>query len=238
MKNSFVAFFDVLGYKNLVEKNTHEELLDLYDFCLYKSLDLAENATNVVLGMITPPKELESLKIEKYVISDSIIFIQNTLTQRGLLYIISYCRMLIGCAMADGIPIRGAVSYGPVSVANKRGTTIFGLGLTKAYNLESKQQWAGGIVDRKCFEIVPEETHNIIDKLINDKTNPILTEYNVPMKNGVLSKELAMDWTIYSLIKNEENVRNAFARHHKDINPEVLIKINNTVEFYNKVKSR
>ena len=39
MKNSFVAFFDVLGFKNLVEKNSHEELMDIYDFGLYESIE-------------------------------------------------------------------------------------------------------------------------------------------------------------------------------------------------------
>ena len=119
----------------------------------------------MILKAITPVEDMESLKIKIYVISDSIIFIQENLTQRGLLYIISYCRMLIGTTMADGIPIRGGLSYGPVSVEEKRGTTIVGLGLTKAYNIESKQQWAGGIVDKECFDIVPKDNRDLINYL-------------------------------------------------------------------------
>ena len=103
MKNSFVSFFDILGFKNMVEKNSHQDLMEIYEIGLYESLETSENMTNMILGLITPPNEMESLKIKIYVISDSIIFIQENLTQRGLLYIISYCRMLIGAAMADGI---------------------------------------------------------------------------------------------------------------------------------------
>ena len=238
MENSFVAFFDILGFKNMVEKNSHEELMEAYEFGLYESLDTAEKMTNLVMGMITPPNELESLKIQIYVISDSIIFIQNTLTQRGLLYIISYCRMLIGSAMADGIPIRGGLSFGPVSIENKRGTTIVGLGLTKAYNLESKQQWAGGIVDKECFEIVPKENEDLVNHLINNKKNPIITKYNVPQKDGSVKEELAMDWTIYELIKSEEDIRASFSKHNKEINEDVEIKIKNTIDFYNNVKTK
>ena len=75
MKNSFVAFFDVLGFKNLVEKNSHEELMDIYDFGLYESINQAEKMTNLILKAITPANELESLQVKIYVISDSIIFI-------------------------------------------------------------------------------------------------------------------------------------------------------------------
>jgi hypothetical protein len=238
MKNSFVAFFDVLGFKNLVEKNSHEELMDIYDFGLYESINQAEKMTNLILGAITPSKELESLKVKIYVISDSIIFIQENLTQRGLLYIISYCRMLIGATMADGIPIRGGLSYGPVSVGNQRGTTIVGMGLTNAYNIESKQNWAGGIVDRKCFDIVPKENQDLINHLINNKQNPIITEYNVPIKDGSFSKELVFDWTIYSLIKSEEDIKKSFIKHDKKVNSSVQAKIDNTVKFYNEKKKK
>lgn len=238
MKDSFVAFFDILGFKNMVEKNSHEELMVIYNDSLYESLDFAEKATNMVFTMITPPDELESLKIKMYVISDSIIFIQDVITQRGLLYIISYCRSLIGSAMADGIPIRGGLSFGPITVENKRGTTVVGLGLTKAYNLESKQQWAGGIVDKECFDIVPKENTDLINHLINNKKNPIITKYNVPLKDGTSKEELVMDWTIYEMIKNENNIREAFSMHNKEINEDVQIKIENTVKFYNEVKTR
>ncbi|MBD3581556.1 hypothetical protein [Flavobacterium selenitireducens] len=238
MKNSFVAFFDILGFKNMVEKNSHEKLTEIYNNGLYESLDFAEKATNAVFKLITPQNELDSLKIKIYVVSDSIFFIQDELTQRGLLYIISYCRLLIGAAIADGIPIRGALSHGPISVDNKRGTTIFGLGLTKAASLEAKQQWAGGIVDPECFEIVPKENPDIVEHLVNNKTNPIITRYKVPQKDGSAREELAMDWTIYELIKSEEDIRSAFRRHKKEIVEDVQIKIENTVKFYNDVRSR
>ncbi len=238
MKNSFVAFFDVLGFKNLVEKNSHEKLMDIYDSALYKSISEVEQMTNMVLGAITPLKEMESLKIKIYVISDSIIFIQENLTQRGLLYIISYCRLLIGATMADGIPIRGGLSYGPISVGDRRGTTVVGKGLTNAYNIESKQNWAGGIIDRKCFEIVPKDNQNLVNHLLNDKEHPIIKEYNVPMRDESFSKEFVFDWTIYDLIKNEDDVKNSFLKHNKEVNDSIQKKIDNTVKFYNETKKK
>lgn len=212
--------------------------MDIYDFGLYESINQAEQMTNLILGAITPKNEMESLKIKIYVISDSIVFIQENLTQRGLLYIISYCRMLIGASIADGIPIRGGLSYGPVSIGEQRGTTVVGMGLTKAYNIESKQQWSGGIIDRECFDIVPKENQDLVNHLLNDKEHPIITEYEVPLRDGTLSKELVFDWTIYNLIKTEDDIKKSFLKHNKEVNESVQLKIDNTVKFYNDIKKK
>ena len=138
--------------------------------------------------------------------------------------------------MADGIPIRGGLSYGPVTVGTQRGTTVVGKGLTNAYNIESRQNWAGGVIDRKCFDIVPKENQDLVNHLVNNKDNPIITEYNVPMRDGTFSKELVFDWTIYNLIKSEEDIKNSFLKHNKEVNSSVQTKIHNTIEFYNKTK--
>lgn len=60
MKNSFVAFFDILGFKNLVEKNSHEDLIDIYKESLYESLDLTEKYTNPIYTAISPEQEKDS----------------------------------------------------------------------------------------------------------------------------------------------------------------------------------
>ena len=83
--------------------------------------------------------------------------------------------------------------------------------------MESKQQWAGGIIDKECFDIVPKENENIIDALIKNKKNPIITKYNVPLKDGTYKEELVFDWTIYELIKNENDIISSFSKHNKKL---------------------
>src|SRR5690606_29843378 len=127
MKNSFVAFFDILGFKNLVENNNHKDLIELYEDALYNTLDLTDKHYDPIYSSITPLSELNSLNIKTFVISDSIILVQEDMTQRGLLNLISKCQVLLSSTIADGIPLRGAISFGPVSIMeNKRGTTIVG----------------------------------------------------------------------------------------------------------------
>ncbi|WP_073211053.1 hypothetical protein [Flavobacterium xinjiangense] len=63
-----------------------------------------------------------------------------------------------------------------------------------------------------------------------------IQKYNVPQKDGSTKEELAMDWTIYQLIKSPEDIRSAFSKHNKEINEDVEIKIQNTIKFFNEVK--
>ena len=72
MEKTFVAFFDILGFKDLVSNNSHEDLLEIYDFALYDTLKTMVPILKSIYGIIPMlgAKEIESLQV--YVISDSI----------------------------------------------------------------------------------------------------------------------------------------------------------------------
>jgi hypothetical protein len=240
MKNSFVAFFDILGFNNIVEKNNHEDLIALYNYSLYETLDLTDNIITPIHRFITPEAEKESLDIMSFVISDSIILVQNNYTQRGLLNLIAKSQALASIAMSDGIPVRGGISFGPVTVLqNKRGTTIVGSGLTKAYKIEVSQQWSGGIVDKECFDLFPfVNGKDLIQKLLEDKVNPLIIKYNVPLKASKFKVGYCINWPQNRLLKNEEDIRAAFLKHKKEIPTEKEKEIvENSVKFFKHVRN-
>lgn len=239
MKYSFVAFFDILGFKNLVEKNKHEDLMELYNDSLYETLDLTDSIFSPIYNVITPEAEKDSLDIKTFVISDSIILIQNNFSQRGLLNLIAKCQALVSMAMSDGIPVRGGISFGPVSVIqNKRGTTIVGRGLTKAYTIEASQQWSGGVIDKECFDLFPYANgKDFIQKLLENKENPLIIKYNVPLKESKFKVGYCINWPQNRLLKNENDIRSAFIKHKKEISSEKEQTIvENSVKFFIHVK--
>lgn len=238
--NSFVAFFDILGFKNMVEKNSHEDLMEIYEEYLYENLNLTDKIFDPIYKVITPQSEKNSLEIKTFVISDSIILIQNDMTQRGFLNLIAKCQVILSSSMSDGIPLRGAISFGPVTIIeNQRGTTIVGRGLTKAYSLESMQQWSGGIVDKECFELFPEvNSQDFINKLLENKKNPLIIKYNIPLKENKFVSGYGFNWPQYSLLKDENSVKVAFSRHKKEIISEKeQLMIENTIKYFNHGRS-
>jgi hypothetical protein len=239
MKNSFVAFFDILGFKNLVEKNSHEDLIDIYKESLYESLDLTEKYTNPIYTAISPEQEKDSSSIKIFVISDSIILVQENLTILGFYFLLARCQVLLSTSLADGIPLRGAISYGPVSIIENRGTTIVGRGLTRAYTFEASQNWSGGMIDPECFKILnPQNPQAIIESLLKDKVNPLIIKYNIPLKDSKYISGFGFNWPKYALIRNEEDVLNSFTKHKKEVfSSKEELMIENTLKYYRHVKT-
>jgi hypothetical protein len=238
MKNSFVAFFDILGFKNLVEKNNHEDLINIYRETLYTSLDLTEKYANPSYTGITLEQEKESTSIRTFVISDSIILIQERITVQGFFFLLARCQILLSTSLVDGIPLRGAVSYGPVSIIENRGTTLVGRGLTKAYTLETSQNWSGGMIDPECFKILnPQNPQIIIQSLLKDKRNPLIVKYNIPLKDLKYVSGYGFNWPTHVYLKSESDVRKSFTKHKKEISSsKEELMIENTLKYFLHVK--
>lgn len=240
MKNSFVAFFDILGFKSLVEKNNHNDLMNIYKEALYETLDLTDEKYNLVYPSLTPESEKKALDIKTFVISDSIILVQEEFTKLGFLYLLAKCQILLSSSLSEGIPLRGGLSFGPISVIeNKRGTTIVGKALTNAYTLESIQQWSGGVVDNDCFSQFPgTKAEDFIKVLLNNKVNPLIIKYNIPLKDSKFKSGYGFNWPKYNLIKSETDIIEAFIKHKKEISSEKeQLMLDNTIKYYYHVKN-
>lgn len=240
MNNSFVAFFDILGFKNLVEKNSHSDLMEIYQETLYDNLNLTDRMFEPIYNMITPEIEKNSLDIKTFVISDSIILIQNDTSKRGFLNLIAKSQVLLSSSLADGIPLRGAISYGPITVIqNSRGTSIVGRGLTKAYTLESIQQWSGRIIDKECFGLFPgENSDTFIKTLLSNRRNPLIIKYNIPLKEGKFVSGYGFNWPQYALLKDESQIISAFTKYKKEIlSQKEQLMIDNTVKYFKHAQS-
>jgi hypothetical protein len=237
MSNSFVAFFDILGFKNIVDNNSHDDLLEIYNDSLPASLELMDKYFPIIYSHVTPSAEQSAISIKAFLISDSLILIQNEFTERGLTYIIAQSQILLGCCLFDGIPLRGAISYGEVSVqSTKWGNIIVGKGLTNAYLLESQQDWSGGIVDKKCFDSFVTNSSNLLTKrlLAVQKPVPLICNYDVPFKNGSFENHFVLDWTNFPSIKSQTDILAAFTKHNKRVDADsIRRKIDSTLKFYN-----
>lgn len=226
-ENKFIAFFDVLGFKNLVDKNSHETLMNIYEGALYDTVvQISQTGIDLYKDDSTAVKSLENIK--KYIISDSIILIQNDFSHRGFFFLILQCRVLLTVCMNEGIPLRGAISLGPVSILENFGTTIVGKGLTNAYMLESIQNWSGAIIDDSCFQIHPGDEAFL--EIMNNHDNPLVVDYEVPTKNSEIRKYRVINWT--SERESFKTIEKSFTQHGKEINSEKEKSIiSNTIDF-------
>lgn len=190
--NRFVAFIDILGFKDLVNRNSHSDIYEKLSK-ISKTKQLLENAAN---------KELVNERfndVDIYIasFSDSIVIFSKNNTVDNFGYFLIAVRWLFAKTIESGIPMKGAIAYGEISL-NKSEQIYFGQPIIDAYLLEEDVQYIGIV----C--------HNTIDRFYEDnkvnlnnlKLNNLLFEDKSPLKSGHLS-HLNLNWYTKATLLDE-----------------------------------
>ena len=114
----FVAFFDIMGFKEMVARNTHEHIVE--------KLTILKKLNSMVDGMKAQPEFIDEFnrgKTRSVTFSDSIIIFSKQDGKDDAFKILMHSYWLLGAALQNGIPIKGAISHGEVTVDFK--TSLF-----------------------------------------------------------------------------------------------------------------
>ena len=225
MGDAYVAFLDVLGFKALVENNSHEELSQIYDKALLGGMSLGLSnrqyaAVNGPDGSVLT-NDTTAVPVNSLIVSDSIIIWTEDDSGRSFQDIVSVVRGVLAHSCFEGLPLRGAISVGPVSWVESRlgsathniQSSVFGVGLTKAYQLEKNHEWAGCVV-------ADESVSRFLGKIGGDSSAKLTTElglleYWVPFKDRC-AKMVVVDWVNHPEVQaRTKSVAHAFHRHKK-----------------------
>lgn len=127
-KNCYIAFLDLLGFKNLIDNKSCQEITQLF----------SEIETEYIVIDETTQKPLVSIgAIKRKVMSDSICFYIDAEEKNSLAGLLAVCNYFQVCMLRLQEPVlcRGAIVRGDIYA---KGDITFGPGLTKAYLLEEK----------------------------------------------------------------------------------------------------
>jgi hypothetical protein len=133
-KNGFVALLDVLGFSDRVLRGTFEGL-DAY--------------VNTVLRLTEPHQRLRTI-----LFSDTIVLFTLDASDQAFHEIITVSSRLLYQLLRQGIPVRGAISYGDFlrSDQDGHGTVIACRPIIDAHYYESRLQWIGIMVAPSVLE--------------------------------------------------------------------------------------
>lgn len=237
MQKRYVAFLDILGFKELVNRNGLEELLVLYQSVLEKGLHMSLT----VLEMAEVEKELPDSALRAMIISDSIMVWSENDSINSFVVITKAVQSMLYTSLALGMPLRGAISYGEleeIKVSHKNALPapiLLGDGLTKAVDAEKKQKWSGCIVTLECINavkhgIIEANQYPVLKYLVLDGA---LITYDVPLGKGEVKREYCINWPMTTRQGEIEpsDLRNKFLMHNKRHNDDVEEKIMHTLAF-------
>jgi len=231
----FVAFFDLLGFKDKVMRSSHEDIYaELHKISIIrKNLETSVNEEII-------QENFKDADIYIVSFSDSIVlFSKNDSVDNFKFFTLSLIAIFSN-AIKNKIAIKGAVAHGMVSL-NKTEQIYFGQPIIDAYLLEEDVNFLGIL----C--------HNSIDKYLkNMKSSEFIDEtykfYETPLKYGSI-KHYFIDYYHYIIdskkkeesLESEEkynNIINVFKDFYITVSGNPRRYIDNTIKFINKAKEQ
>lgn len=177
--NRYVAFIDIMGFKNMVEKLKHEEI-----YSMMKKVNLKRNlAENIDWDQ----KNLKLIRTTTY--SDSIMVYSKDESKESLDHLIKSVASLTYGLFIEGIPHKGAVAYGLMTLDTKN-AIFFGQPLIDAYLIQEELGFYGIVIHGTC--------ESQIEMLYEGKM-VYVKNYLCPFKTG-----FANHLTVYPSFTNSE----------------------------------
>ena len=178
-RNRFVAFLDIMGFKDRVTRNNHNEIL--------KELEVFQSNISQYISYH------RSANVQLAMFSDSILIYSqdNTIKSLHALADITSHIMMYAIQQEKPIPLKGAIAAGKMT-CNQTKQLYFGQALIDAYLLEENVKYYGVLV------------HHSAEKYLQEDNFPEFRDVETPLKGGEIS-HYELKWYDISIKLGETN---------------------------------
>lgn len=140
--NRFVAFIDIMGFRDRLSRDTHEDILELLlNFKARLSPIERDAASKMSRNQPKPQKTTQNdafgtAIVRPLTFSDSILLVSGDNSPQSARFIMFNVQWVIQKALEVGIPIKGAIAYGK-QTSDFDSSIHFGKPLVDAYELQN-----------------------------------------------------------------------------------------------------
>lgn len=184
----FVAFLDIMGFKDRVFRNSHKKVLAEMELFHSDVIKVIEEDAKLVSKK---PKGVWFLfgdtRIQPVLFSDSILLISSDGSGESAANMLFTVKELLRRSLEKEIPIKGAIAYGK-QTADFDKSLYFGRPLIDAYELQNELQIYG-----VALHHTTEKRLAIVKTLIKHEENGDICKYQAPLKNGTVNHYM-LDW--------------------------------------------
>jgi len=131
--NRFVVFIDIMGFKDLVARSTHDEI-----YTQMKRIDEKIKHVQEVDWL----KDFKKNLVHSTTYSDSIILYSKDETFEAFDFLVSTTAGLINYLFLEGVPFKGAMAFGTMTLDTQK-SIFFGQPLIDAYLLQEEINFYG-----------------------------------------------------------------------------------------------
>jgi hypothetical protein len=187
----FVGFFDIMGFKERVSRDTHQEVLEKME-----RLRLLMTPIEEAHRTSSHKKKRASIQeggwkysiVRPVLFSDSILLVSEDCSEGSAAKILFCAAWLIAQGLIAQIPIRGALAYGK-QTANFEKSIYFGQPLIDAHNLQEELCLYGAVLHHSMEQLLKQKNM----QYVLSNTNDFIVNYDVPLKTCTV-KHYCVQW--------------------------------------------
>lgn len=223
--NRFVAFLDIMGFRDRVFRESHEDVKKTLE-SLRPAIEFIENTTKeALIKRITKSQGKNDVvstpsAVLPITFSDSIILVSWDDSDLSASFLFTYIEMIMNVAIDKGIPMKGALAFGKLT-ADLDKSLYFGKPLIDAYELQDELRLYGTVLhhtaEKRLIEIG-------MSKLFEQY---FIFKYPVPMKSGKITHYI-LDWSSYQA---DNILLNSIFKLYESVSGPPRIYVDNTLEF-------
>ena len=224
----FVAYLDIMGFRDMVFRNTHEEVLQIMERFRLPIGKLKQEAQERLRGEPTGWNIFESSVIRPVIFSDSVLLFSNDDSAASLENMLWQVESVITHALVNNIPIKGAISFGEQTASFGK-SLYFGKPLIDAWELQNEILIYGAILHHTV------ENYLVENSLMDDFDQINIVNYPVPLRQGKISHYL-VDWvelTSVAMPKRALEIENSLPHLYCKVSGNARRYVDNTIEFFN-----
>lgn len=227
-----IALLDVLGWKGIWQRNPNaiDELLAEVENMAGKAKAISTRETKVSLL----EDRYKSIRPDVFSLSDTIAITVEGDVEPALEFIGQICGQLVNSTIFKGLPLRGAISYGPYL---KRQNAMVGKAVDEVASWYEQADWIGVFVTPSAMLRFPSSPEYL----------PVICpRYAVPLKSAQRREFYCVDWTFWSIAspntrEKMEERRGKIVEALLELGPlipEVANKVLNTLDFFDAMMER
>jgi len=215
----YIAYFDVMGFKDFAYRNPHQELVRLLQLLsnsvsAFDSVNAKSRTQNLLGGITSLQEQAEDVFAKSVLFSDTVLFYTDSDTDADLERILATAHAFLGSSFQDKIPIKGALAHGDFEV-DKTNSIYCGRPLIDAYELAEEVY---------CYAAILH--HTIEAKLNQSRTvSALVFEGKVPLKSGHVTHK-------YINPSRDEGFKESLSTLYLSASGRVRRYVDNTAELY------
>ena len=240
VEKGIVAYFDILGYQNFIKSNKIKDCIEIIENILLTLPDeikrdylrINENSYSKWDEYLQGIRSNFTNHMNITFISDTIIFffdfekMEKNNIPSFLNQILFYLSVFMKLSFERGFPMRGYIDYGTFYFNNDNNKNIIaGEIIMKCHQETNNLDFSGLAISESIYKYCMEFDYFYLNTLFDKK---YISKYLVNLKNKEDYKYVFN--IIFGEFKNDlkQYIFDSFHKYNKEINNEVMRKINNT----------